>query len=302
MKSNKIWKNESNYDNWELRRYRFSNEIRPVFFQYLGITSESNVLDSGCGTGVLTRYIAQGLGIGRILGFDISRKLIDYGNARIDEENLSGKCRLIEADGFKLPFEENSFDAVTNYTYLGVLSDPVAGLKEMIRVCKRGGTVSAAFPGRSIAWKGDYPFDFSDRLQELYDRQEEIYQKHILNTSAMYFQSEEWHSLRYPKMFDMCGLKNIHIYSIASAFSYNDERWPLEYRKLQIDTGINDEIRVITGRSEMVEFENYGFTHKDFMELIELLNEKRKVLLDSIDTDRSYEWGAWLTVIVTGIK
>lgn len=301
-RSNEIWKNESNYNNWELRKHRFADEMRPIFFRYLGITPESNVLDGGCGTGVLTRYIAHGLKRGKVSGFDISKYLVDFGNARITDEKLSDVCTLIEADGFELPFEENAFDAVTNYTYLGVLSDPVAGLKEMIRVCKEGGTVSAVFPGKSITWKGEYPFDFNDRLHELSERQEEIYQKYILNASTMYFQSEEWSSSRYPKMFDMCGLKNIHIYSVASAFTYSDGRWPSEYRKLLVDSGINDEIRIITQRSQIREFENYGFTKKDFAELIELLREKRKYLLDNIDTDRSFEWDAWLTIIVTGIK
>jgi len=302
MKSNEIWKNESNYSNWELRKHRFTEEMRPIFFQYLGITPESNVLDGGCGTGVFTRYIARGLKSGRILGFDISKNLVDYGNIRIADEKLSGICKLVEADGFELPFVENSFDAVTNYTYLGVLSDPVAGLKEMIRVCKKGGTVSAVFPGNSVTWKGEYPYDFDVRLHELYERQEGIYKKHILYTSAMYFQSEEWSSTRYPKMFDICGLKDIHIYSVASSFSYSDRRWPLEYRKYQIDTGINDEIRIITQRSQITEFEEYGFTKKDFAELIELLKKKQKYLLENIETDKSFEMNAWLTIIVTGTK
>jgi len=95
MKSNEIWKNDSNYTNWELRQPRFEEEMRPVFFQYLGITPGSHVLDGGCGTGVFTRYLARGLKNGRITGFDICRNYVDYGNARIAEENLSDKCKLV---------------------------------------------------------------------------------------------------------------------------------------------------------------------------------------------------------------
>lgn len=316
MKSNEIWKNERNCNNWELRKHRFTDEMRPIFFQYLGITPNSSVLDGGCGTGVLTRYIAHGLkagcmgeqqaelatSCGKIIGFDISKNLVDYGNIRVADEQLSEVCRLIEADGFQLPFEENAFDVVTNYTYLGVLSDPVAGLKEMIRVCKSGGTVSAIFPGKRVSWKGVYPSDFSNRLNELYEKQEEIYQKYILNPSTMYYQRSEWPSSMYPKMFDMCGLKNVHIYSVASAFSYSDDRWPIEYRKYQIDTGISDDMRIITQRSQTTEFEKYGFTKNDFAELIELLKKKQKYLLDNIETDMSFELDAGHQIILTGIK
>lgn len=301
-RSNEIWKSENNFNNWELRKHRFEETMRPVFFQYLGITPDANMLDGGCGTGVFTRYLARGLNKGKITGFDISKYLVEFGNDRIVEEELSGVCKLIEADGFALPFAESTFDAVTNYTYLGVLSDPVAGLQEMIRVCRKGGTVSAAFPGARATWKGEYPFDSHDRLHELLMKQEEIYQKHILNTSTMYYQSVEWHSSRYPKMLHICGLKNIHIHSIASGFSHSDGRWPSEYREWLADIGIHDEIRIIADRSQIKDFEHYGFTQRDFAELIELLKKKREYLLQHLEDDRSFEWNAWMTMIVTGVK
>jgi hypothetical protein len=36
--------------------------------------------------------------------------------------------------------------------------------------------------------------------------------------------------------------------------------------------------------------------------LIELLKKKQKYLLDNIEADKSFEVGAWLTIIVTGTK
>ncbi len=172
----------------------------------------------------------------------------------------------------------------------------------MIRVCKVGGTVSAVFPGKKVSWKGEYPFEFYDRLNELYEKQEEIYQKHILNLSTMYYQNSEWPCSKYSKMFNASGLKNIHIHSVSSAFSYSDKRWPLEYRKYQIDTGISDEIRIVSERSQMKKFENYGFTQKDFADLINLLKKKQKYLLDNIETDRSFELDAGHQIIITGVK
>ncbi len=103
-------------------------------------------------------------------------------------------------------------------------------------------------------------------------------------------------------MFDMCGLRDIHIYSFASCFSYNDRRWPVEYRKYQIITGINDEIRILTERSRIKEFEMHGFSQEDFTELISLLKKKQEYLLNNIETDRSFEWNATLNIIVTRIK
>lgn len=74
----------------------------------------------------------------------------------------------------------------------------------------------------------------------------------------------------------------------------------MEYRKYQIDTGINNEIRIMTQRSQIAGFREYGFTERDFAELIELLRKKQKYLLDNIESDKSYEMNAYLTIIVTG--
>jgi ubiquinone/menaquinone biosynthesis C-methylase UbiE len=251
---------------------------------------------------MLTRYLAKGLKYGKITGFDISKNLVDYGNGRIRDEKLTEVCQLEEADGFELPYENGTFDAVTNYTYLGVLSDPLAGLKELIRVCKPGGTVSAVIASNSfprIECKGEYPFKESQRLDELYKKQDEIYHK-VFDSSSMYHQGQEWDAEHYPKMFDICGLKDIHIYPFAIGYSYSDSRWPLEYRKLMVDDGINDELRIIGERSLIEEFEDHGFTRSYFNELIELLKVKRNYLLENLETDRSYEWNAALNIVVTG--
>ena len=41
---------------------------------------------------------------------------------------------------------------------------------------------------------------------------------------------------------------------------------------------------------------------RDFAELIELLRKKQKYLFDNIESDKSYEMNAYLTIIVTGTK
>ena len=168
--SNQIWKDWKDFGAFEQRSYRFTGEMRSLFFKWLGIRKNSSVLDAGCGTGVFGRYLAGGLTKGHVTGFDINENFIKYGQERLDELSLSGKVTLEVADGFDLHYEDDSFDAVTNYTYIGVLSDPVAGMKELIRVCRRGGVVSCVIASNnlpSVWWQGDYPFDESGLLQKL---------------------------------------------------------------------------------------------------------------------------------------
>lgn len=142
MKSNEFWQNQVKYDSFELRQHRFRDEMLPLFYHYLGITPQSQILDAGCGTGVFTRYLAKNLCGGSITGFDISETFIEFGKTKLVDLKLNDKVQLEVADGANLHYSDDKFDAVTNYTYIGVLSDPACGLRELIRVCKPGGVVS----------------------------------------------------------------------------------------------------------------------------------------------------------------
>jgi SAM-dependent methyltransferase len=56
-----------------------------------------------------------------------------------------------EGVGEALPFPEGSFDAVLSSLVVGFLRDPYAGVREMARVTRRGGTVAAC------TWDGAMP-------------------------------------------------------------------------------------------------------------------------------------------------
>ena len=168
--SNEIWKAPLNPGPFESRSHRFRVEMRPVFFQWLGIAPDSRVLDGGCGSGVFTRYLAKGLKGGHITGFDINEGFIAYGKQKAAELGLQDRMTLEIADGFALGYADDLFDAVTNYTYIGVLSDPEAGMRELIRVCKPGGVVSCVDASNAIPyafWQGGYPFEGAAELQRL---------------------------------------------------------------------------------------------------------------------------------------
>ena len=304
--SNEIWKAWQNYSGFESRSYRFTEDMRPLFFRWLGITPDSYVLDAGCGTGVFARYLAADLDGGHIEGFDINPGFIEYGRQKLKELGLADKVTLTLDDGFQLSYPDHTFDAVTNYTYIGVLSDPVAGLREMIRVCKPGGVVSCVVATNSIpriVWQGDYPFDGADELQRLYREESDIFSKYARKATD-FNQSEEWHALRYPKMFEVCGLTHIQIHPFAYTFCYHDEKYPLSYRKELLKGEIRDEINWIVDRyhdkSEI--YHEHGFDDSKLERLVELMNRKLTYVDRFLENDRSFEWTGGFNFIVTGVK
>lgn len=304
--SNDIWKTWQNYSGFENRSFRFTEDMRPLFYKWLGITPDSYVLDAGCGTGVFARYLAVAITNGHVDGFDINQGFIEYGNQKLKDLNLTDKVTLRLDDGFNLSTNDNTYDAVTNYTYIGVLSDPVAGLKEMIRVCKPGGVVSCVVATNAIpriVWQGDYPFEGADELQRLFNEESNIFSKYARKNTD-FNQSEEWHALRYPKLFEHCGLKHIEIHPFAYTFSYNDEKHPLEYRKELLKKEIKDDISWITARYNEKKdiYVEHGFDGKKLKRLIELMKVKLDYVSNHFENDKSFEWTGGLNFIVSGIK
>ncbi|MCL1858339.1 MAG: methyltransferase domain-containing protein [Oscillospiraceae bacterium] len=300
--SNEIWIDCTNYNDFESTRpVLFRDDMREQFLKWLRIKPDHKVLVGGCGPGVEVRFIAKGLESGKVTGFDISKYFVEHGNKKIAEEGLSDKAEIVLDDGYNLSFANNTFDAIVNHQYIGVLSDPVAGLKELIRVCKIGGTVSVSASGRGGGGcDSDCAFENNERLKELTDRYMQTFWK--IYTPKELKQSEYWHSQRYPKMFAEFGLKNITIHAYASAFSYSDSYWSDEFKTYKIKSGMGKEIKNIESNSEDLRFQEYGFSKQDFQELIKLNKTKQEYLLNNLNNNQDWEWSVSTNYIVAGEK
>jgi demethylmenaquinone methyltransferase/2-methoxy-6-polyprenyl-1,4-benzoquinol methylase len=111
---------------------------RKKLTRILGRNNPQKVLDVATGTGDLAIAIAS-LHPGEIVGIDISVKMLEIGRQKIVARGLSSLISFHEGDAEKIPFPDDTFDAITvafgvrNYENLRV------GLAEMRRVLKPGG-------------------------------------------------------------------------------------------------------------------------------------------------------------------
>jgi len=78
---------------------------REKFFN--GLLKDALILDAGCGNGRHTVFCAN-LGF-RVIGIDISPKLLKIAKKRVIKSNLSGNIALILGDVVLLPFRTNIF-------------------------------------------------------------------------------------------------------------------------------------------------------------------------------------------------
>ncbi len=74
-----------------------------------------------------------------VCGLDIDKSMIEYAT-RIAEENKV-QINYVEGDAQKLPFQDNSFDIVTDEGAVGIPQNPQQVLNEMVRVLKPGGVM-----------------------------------------------------------------------------------------------------------------------------------------------------------------
>lgn len=95
-------------------------------------------LDLCCGTGDLALTMSQ-RGVAQIVACDFSHPMLQLSRQKISKRNLNARIRIIEADGLRLPFRSQLFDAVAIAFGLRNLESVAGGLTEMARVLKPGG-------------------------------------------------------------------------------------------------------------------------------------------------------------------
>lgn len=104
--------------------------------------SPKTILDIATGTGDFAIMQAEILHPEKILGVDISMRMMDIGRCKVTKRGLDGIISFSREDCMKLSFADESFDAVTAAFGIRNFQNLDAGLREMCRVLKRGGHLS----------------------------------------------------------------------------------------------------------------------------------------------------------------
>lgn len=121
------------------------------------------LLDIGCGTGLFVeKYICNG---GSATGLDISGKMI---------EQAKNRCRESEftvGTGEKIPFKDNTFDAISSVLVFSYVKDPEGMLSEACRVLQPGGSLAICTLGKKMLTRG---------IPTIYQIGEKINIKHVV--------------------------------------------------------------------------------------------------------------------------
>ena len=107
----------------------------------LRLSAGATVLEVGCGSGVLCRWLAErSAGASTITGVDVSPYLLREAAALAASEGVAERIDFRAGDAQALPFDDDAFDATFSITVMEEV-DAEKMLAEMVRVTRPGGRI-----------------------------------------------------------------------------------------------------------------------------------------------------------------
>lgn len=122
-------------------------------------TNPKTILDIATGTGDLAINLAQ-TKASKIIGLDISSGMLEIGKQKVTSKGLADRIEMVLGDSEKMPFDDNTFDAITVAFGVRNFENLENGLKDILRVLKPNGTfviLETSVPTKTV-YKQGYKF------------------------------------------------------------------------------------------------------------------------------------------------
>ena len=141
---------------------RYDRSVRGYherLLQAARIAQDDRVLDVGCGNGQSTRDAARVAAAGRVLGVDLSNRMIERARELSTREGL-GNIRFMRADAQVHPFPAETFDVVISRFGAMFFIDHVAAFRNIAAGMKAGARLA------SVSWQ---PFRNNEWILQISD-------------------------------------------------------------------------------------------------------------------------------------
>lgn len=104
----------------------------------LRLSPGDRVLEVGVGTGMSFPAYPTFVDL---TGVDLSEEMLALAQRQIEEEERWNHFRVMKMNAERLEFDDSSFDVVTSFHVISVVSDPKKMMEEAVRVCRPGGKI-----------------------------------------------------------------------------------------------------------------------------------------------------------------
>jgi len=200
-----------------VQQARWTEQLRSYIFEQLVIPSLSPILEIGSGTGVILSNLRLASSAALCIGLDLRFDLLEYAR------QLSPFPSPLQADGLHLPFPSATIAASLCHFLLLWVQEPLALLREMIRVTKPGGVVVAlAEP------------DYGGRI----DHPMELVQLGQKQAKSLTLQgADAYMGRKLARLFTQAGLENVQSGILGGHWGEppSAEAWDSEWNTLEQD-------------------------------------------------------------------
>lgn len=190
---------------------RWSRRVAPAFLDWLQMPDGRAWLDVGCGTGALSAAILDRCAPSAVTGVEPSAGFLKAAAA-----NLGGRAVLRQGSATAIPLGDASVDVAVCGLVLNFVPDQRAGLIEMARVTRAGGTVGA------------YVWDYAgkmDLIRQFWDAALELDPEAASLDEGLRFPSCRPDVMK--TLFESAGLDGTEVTAIdiPTAFTSFDDYW-----------------------------------------------------------------------------
>lgn len=293
------------------RSTMLTDEIRELLLTYMMVRDGDRVLEIGCGTGYLSRYVMGGRKRLNVTGIDSDSGFIRAAAAIFEKEfrensprgdSLKNQASFQVADARFLPFRDASFDRVISHTFLTSTPDSQAAMAEMVRVVRPGGSISsitAMSVSPAVICAGRYPAScrWLERYRELFIKVQNLYA--AMDPIDGYINARD--SSEIPALFVDNGLKEITLFPIGTAFSFSNAAFQAADREQYARRNYQAELLKLQHFLRLDGRWDY-LSDEEAKEYERLLAVRRDYLMEHLDENSVFEWNGSAEILVTGRK
>jgi len=147
---------------WGMTKHMGGLKATRELIELCHINQDKYVLVVGCGVGVTPCYLAKRYGC-RVVGVDLSEKMIDRSNKRAKREGVQDRLEFRVADAKNLPFKDATFDAVICESVNAFIENKQRAASDYVRVVKPGGYVGF----NEVTWIKVAPLELVEYLYRI---------------------------------------------------------------------------------------------------------------------------------------
>lgn len=286
----------------DYRDYWYNFDFLELMAKRWELTNVKNLLDVGCGQCHWTRVISSFLEKGSFVTAVDSDSKWSRENARLSEffaeKDISFQIK--EADIKKLPFENDSFDAVTCQTVLIHIQNPLEALREMRRVLKPNGILICAEPNNIIASVLKNSLTASYNIEEIIERFTFglVKEKGKINLGL----GDNSLGDLIPELFSQLKLKDIQSY-ISDKTNFVIPPYQSKEMQAMISLKLENKYKEFAESETKVQFATFGNKYDSVLQSVnEKKNSYNSELTGALDEQTYFDGGGALMYLVSGRK